>query len=115
MHAVVNVKPESIEFVYDKLKEIIYSLSLQNITKHETDLALKPVLNHLKIIRKSNTYWLNSVMANSSIYPQKFEWANNMTYDYNKITNEELNGLAKKYLNIDQSALIIIKSGKIEK
>lgn len=115
MHAVVNVKPESIEFVYDKLKEIIYSLSLQNITKHETNLALKPVINHLKIIRKSNTYWLNSVMANSSIYPQKFEWANNMTYDYNKITNEELNGLAKKYLNIDQSALIIIKSGKIEK
>ncbi len=114
MHAVVNVKPESIEFVYDKLKEIIYSLTLQNITKHETDLALKPVLNHLKIIRKSNTYWLNSVMANSSIYPQKFEWANNMTHDYSKITNEELNGLAKKYLNIDQSALIIIKSEKID-
>lgn len=114
MHAVVNVKSESIEFVYDKLKEIIYSLALQNITKHETDLALKPVLNHLKIIRKSNTYWLNSVMANSSIYPEKFEWANNMTHDYNKITNEELNGLAKKYLNIDQSALIIIKSEKID-
>jgi len=114
MHAVVNVKPESIEFVYDKLKEIIYSLTLQNITKHETDLSLKPVLNHLKIIRKSNTYWLNSVMANSSIYPQKFEWANNMTHDYSKITNEELNGLAKKYLNIDQSALIIIKSEKID-
>jgi len=114
MHAVVNVKPESIEFVYNKIKEIVHSLTLQNITKHETGLALKPVLNHLKVIRKSNTYWLNSVMANSSIYPEKFEWANNMTHDYSKITNDELNGLSKRYLKIDQGALIIIKSEKID-
>ena len=112
MHSVVHVKPERVEFVYNKLKEIIHSLTLQTITKEETDSALKPVINHLEIVRKNNNYWLNSVMANSYIYPQKFEWAGNMPYDYGKINYIEMNGLARKYLSIDQSALIIIKSGK---
>jgi len=111
MHAVVNVKPERHEFVYQKVKEIIASLIETGISENETDLALKPVLNHLKVLRKTNTYWLNSVMANSSTYPQKFDWANNMMTGYNTITKDDLMPLAKKYLNIDKSALIIIKSG----
>ncbi len=111
MHAVVNVKPERHEFVYQKVKEIITSLMSTGISENETELALKPVLNHLKILRKTNGYWLNSVMANSSIYPQKFDWANNMTTGYASITNDALLLLAKKYLNIDKSALIVIKSG----
>jgi len=112
MHAVVNVKPERYKFVYNKIKEIIDSLSVDGISKKETMLALKPVLSHLKILRKTNNYWLNSVMANSSVHPQKFDWANNMTKSYKSITNDDLILLAKKYLSIDNSALVIIKSEK---
>jgi zinc protease len=112
MHAIVNVEPERIKFVYNKIKEIVDSLTSQNITQHETKLALKPVLNHLKVIRKTNAYWLNSVMANSSRYPLKFDWANNMVHDYNTINRDDLNGLAKEYLGMDRSALIVIKSKK---
>ncbi len=111
MHAVVNVKPERHKFVYQKIKKIVTSLTAGTISKKETDLALKPVLNHLKVLRKTNGYWLNSVMANSSTYPQKFDWAKNMMTGYNTITKDDLMLLAKKYLNIDKSALIIIKSG----
>ena len=109
MHAVVNVKPGNHQFVYNKIKEIIKSLTLEGISKKETELALKPVLNHLKILRRTNTYWLNSVLANSSDYPQKLNWAKNMVGDYTAITNNDLMMLAKKYLNIDNSALILIK------
>ena len=48
-------------------------------------------------------------MANSYIYPQKFEWAGNLMEDYNSITNEELFLLAKKYLQIEKSTLIKIR------
>ena len=109
MHVVVNVKPESHKFIYHKIKEIIYSLTTKGISKKETNLALKPVLNHLKIIRKTNGYWLNSVMANSSTYPQKFDWANNLINGYTSIINDDLIMLVKKYLHIDKSALIEIK------
>ncbi|MCK4767205.1 MAG: insulinase family protein [Desulfobacula sp.] len=109
LHVVVNVKPESHKFIYHKIKEIIISLTTKGISKKETELALKPVLNHLKVLRKTNGYWLNSVMANSLTYPQKFDWSNNMMAGYNTITNDDLILLAKKYLNIEASALIVIK------
>ncbi|MCP3876552.1 MAG: insulinase family protein [Desulfobacteraceae bacterium] len=110
LHVVVTVKPENHDFVYNKIKEIIHSLSSKGITKKEADFALKPVLNHLKVIRKTNGYWLNSVMANVSNYPQKFDWANNMIAGYSSISNDDLTALAKKYLDIQKSALIIIQS-----
>ena len=110
MHAVVNIKPERVDFVYNKIKEIIHSLNFEGITGNDIDISLKPVLNHLKIIQKTNSYWLNSVMANSFTYPQKFDWANTMIQDYNSINSDDLNKLIKQYLNIEQSALIIIKT-----
>ncbi len=112
LHVVVNAEPERIDFVYNKIKEVIDSLILQEITQQETQISLKPVLNHLKTIRKTNAYWLNSVMADSSVFPQRFDWASNILNDYSIISHDDLNRLVKKYLNIDQSALIIIKSGK---
>ncbi|WP_457554089.1 M16 family metallopeptidase [Desulfobacula sp.] len=112
MHVVVNVKPGKQEFVYHKIKNIVESILLKGITTKETDLALKPVLNHLKVIRRTNGYWLNTVMANSSTYPEKFEWANTMVHDYNIITSDNLVFLAKKYLNFDDSAKIFIESEK---
>jgi zinc protease len=109
LHVVAKVKSDKHEFVYQKIKDIIDSILLDGITKKETELSLKPVLNHLKIIQKTNRYWLNSVLANVSTYPQKFDWANTMAKVYNTISNDDLTLLAKKYLNMDASALIVIK------
>lgn len=109
LHAVVNVKPEHHELVYNKIKEIIVSLAREGVSKNEADLALKPVLNQLKVLVKTNGYWLNSVLANASRYPEKLDWALNMTEGYKSITNDDLTSLAKKYLKIENSALIVIK------
>ncbi len=111
LYMVANVKPEKQTFVFNKIKAILNSILVDGITKKETDLALKPVLSHLKIIRKTNAYWLNAVMANASTYPEKFDWANTIMHDYNVITRDDLMLLAKKYLNIDDSALIVITPG----
>jgi len=110
-HVVVKVKPEKHTFVYNKIKAILDSILVDGITEKETDLALKPLLNHLEIIRKTNGYWLNAVMSNASNYPEKFDWANTILQDYHSITRDDLMLLAKKYLYIDDSALIVIKPG----
>lgn len=109
LHVVVNTKPESHQLVYNKIKEIIHSLTVDGISKEETDIALQPVLTYLKVLRKTNTYWLNSVLANVSNYPQKLSWARNMINGYTGITHNDLTSLAQEYLNMDKSALIIIK------
>jgi len=111
MHVVANVKPEKQSFVYNKIKDIVDSILKDGITKKETDQALKPVLNHLKVIRKTNGYWLNSVMANASTYPEKFDWANTIMNDYQAVGQDDLMLLAKKYLIFDDSALIVITPG----
>ncbi len=109
LHVVAKVKPEKHSFVFNKIKDIVDSILVDGITKKETDLALKPLLKHLKVIRKTNRYWLNSVMANASNYPEKFDWANSIINDYQTITRDDLMLLAKKYLRIEDSALIVIK------
>jgi predicted Zn-dependent peptidase len=103
---VVNAKPEKHEFVYQKIIDIVNGLVAEKISEKEMNNVLKPVLNHLEVYTNTNEYWLNSVMANSYVYPQKLEWAKNMTEDYNAITNEELFLLVKKYLQPKKSALI---------
>lgn len=110
LHVIVNAKPEKHEFVYQKIVEIINLLTLEMISEKDMNNALKPFINHLEVYVKTNEYWLNSVMANSYIYPQKFEWAGNLMDDYNSITAEDLFLLSKKYLQIKKRALIRIKS-----
>ncbi|MBU1194939.1 MAG: insulinase family protein [Proteobacteria bacterium] len=110
MHVVVNVKPDSYAAVYDGIKSILDSLAAEGITEKETQLALNPVVNHVKTFRKTNGYWLNSVMAHASQNPKKFDWAKTMMEDYSAIDSDDLNALAKRYLNINRSAEIIIKS-----
>ncbi|WP_300458528.1 M16 family metallopeptidase [Desulfobacula sp.] len=109
LHVVAAVKSESHQFVYRKIKEIVQDMTSTGISKKEAGLALKPVLNHLKVLQKNNGYWLNAVMANASKYPQKFNWANTMMADYTSITHADLTALAKKYLSMDNSALITIE------
>ena len=109
LHVVVNAKPENHEFVYQKITEIIRSLTSGMISVKDMDTVMGPVMNHLEVYIKTNEYWLNSVMADSYRYPQKLEWAGHMMEDYKSITHEELFLLAKKYLKIENRALIRIR------
>ncbi len=109
MHVVVNVKPGSHYFVYNKIREILSDLYEKGISEKETDLALEPVLNHLNDLQKTNHYWRDSVLANASNYPQKFEWARDMISGYTSIDQDDLTALVKKYLGMENYAVIMVK------
>jgi zinc protease len=110
LHIVVEAKQEKHELVYEKITDIIRELTSERISRQDLDTALGPVINHLKIYVETNEYWLNSVMADSYRYPQKLDWAKDLIKDYTAITAEELFLLAKKYLKIENRALIRIQS-----
>ena len=109
---IINADSDSFEFIYEKVKEMIKSVLIEGITQKETTLSLKPVLTHLKVLRKTNKYWLNSVLTNSFVYPEKLLWARNIIKDYNSINKEDLTFLAKKYLDMNKSALITAQPKK---
>jgi zinc protease len=111
MHAVVNVLPETWEIVYNAVEKIAGQLALEGVEPKEVDLVKKPLLNQLKVLRQTNGYWLNSVLANSFKHPERLEWATHLVSGYSGITHEDLTNLAKQYLKIDEAALIVIKPG----
>ncbi|OQY02391.1 MAG: hypothetical protein B6I26_00695 [Desulfobacteraceae bacterium 4572_130] len=110
LHIVANVDSKMTSIVIKEIKIIINDLFKNGVKQQELNLALQPVLTHIKDLKKNNEYWLNSVLFDSKNHPEKFNWAENIFQDYKSITKQEVSFLAKKYLKIENSALIIIKT-----
>ena len=108
MHAVVQVKPGNHPLVIEKIDEILESFRADGISEQETQNALKPVLTHLRSLRQTNGYWLNSVMADSSKFPAKYDWARHIISGYQSIGSRELTRLARTYLTKGGKAVVII-------
>ena len=107
-HLVVNVKPANGQLVLDAINRIIEDIRKSGITQKEVNLALKPVLSHLKELRRTNNYWLNSVMAGSMQRPERLAWAQHIIEGYKNISPRDLNGLVNRYLNPKSAARIRI-------
>ena len=112
LHVVVNVLPENADIVYEQVEKIVKEIVGEGIDKKELDQVKKPVLNQLAVLRQTNSYWLNSVMANSFRHPERLDWANNLVSTYSSISKDDLSVLARQYLKMDESALIIIHPGR---
>ena len=92
------------------LNKIISSVVLSGINEDELKLAKGPILTSVKDMLNSNIYWLNNVMTGSAFHPEKLNWPKSITKDYSLIKKDEINFLAKKYLNLSKSALILVES-----
>ncbi len=111
LRAVVRVEPDAAPMVMDEIQAIAVSLAEKGVSQKEVDLARKPVLTHIRDVKKSNGYWLESVLSGSGDHPEKFEWARSIIDDYESITVDEINALANDYCNKTTGASIIIRSG----
>ena len=106
----VNVAPDQIDTVTAEVKAIATDLAQNGVTDDELIRALDPVLTSIKEYRRTNGYWLNSVMTGSQRATQQFAWARSFIEDYRAITKEELATLAAAYLTGDRAAIVIIQS-----
>ncbi len=112
MQMVVPVSWKNKELVEHTMKDIVKDIVMNGITHEEVELALNPVLSQLADLRQTNTYWLNSVMADSKNHPEKLQWAKNIVAGYASINADDLDELANKYLDLQTVALIRIMSEK---
>ena len=107
--AYVNVAPDQADTVLAEVKAIAGSLAVNGIAAEELALAVDPILTSIKELRKTNGYWLNSVMAGSERHPQQFQWARSFQDDYAAVTVDELDRLAATYLTDERAAAIILQ------
>jgi len=109
LFAMVTVDPAQSEKVAGVVAEIAAELaSGTSITEDELDRAKKPTINSIEEMRRTNRYWLGSVMESSQEYPQRLDWSRHFVDDYKTITVEEVNALAKEFLKKDKQVTVMI-------
>ena len=107
--AMVQVAPEEAPMVVKEVKKLVAELLQGGVSEEELRRAINPALTGIKDMRRTNGYWLDSVLTGSRRHPQQLDWSRSLTRDYAAITAPELSVLARKYLNNRKAATIIIK------
>ncbi len=98
------VEPGMEKKIGDEVRKIAEDLRLNGVTEEELERAKAPMMTSLKDAVRSNTYWLSSVLVQSSEHPQQLEWPRSILSDFEAVTADELHALAKRYLVNEQVA-----------
>jgi zinc protease len=96
-------KPKDLELLLKTMRNLAEELASKGAT-------LKPTLGQLEKSLRDNSYWLNTVMSQSQLEPQRLDLARSRDQDYKSISLPEINALAKKYLGGANALLISIKN-----
>jgi zinc protease len=96
-----------------KVNEVIASIAADlakgtSITEDELERAKKPQVVSIEEMRRTNRYWMSSVLESSQEYPQRLDWSRTFVDDYKNITVEEINALAKEFLKEDTRVSVTI-------
>ncbi|KJS32635.1 MAG: hypothetical protein VR64_05800 [Desulfatitalea sp. BRH_c12] len=112
LQAHLLVDPAQIDMIAAEVKRIAGQMASQGISADQLRRVLDPTLVQIKDLRQSNMYWLNSVLAGASRHPEQLAWARTMESDYRAISVQEINTLAKQYLDNQKAATIVVVPGK---
>jgi zinc protease len=107
--AFISVNPEQAEMVAQEVKAISSDMIQKGISKDELQRAVDPMLTSIKDMRRKNSYWLSIVLRGSKEHPQQIEWSKTILNDVASITTDDILAMAKKYLDNETSATMIIK------
>ena len=84
------------------------SIRNEGTNEEELERILKPRLRSIEEQMRNNSYWLYTVMADSSQKPEKFDWARTIESSYASISVEDINRLARAYLNPEARNVVMV-------
>ena len=108
LFALVEAAPDQADKLAGVIKEIGAELAAGGTNQDELDRSKLPLLTQIEEYRRTNGYWLNMVLAMSQEFPDRLDWARSFVDDYQGITVEEINALAKQYLGPDKALKVLI-------
>ena len=107
--ATVTVDPEGAQKIVDVVSEIGKEIRQHGIDSDELERAVAPLLSSIERQRRTNGYWLNSVILSSQEFPQRLDWSRGMLKDFQSVTVDDINELAKQYLADEKAVKVIVK------
>lgn len=108
---IVQVDPERQAAVTGSIKAISRELAAGGVSPQELQRAIDPILTGIKEHRRTNDYWLQTVLSGASARPEQIEWSRSMLSGYRSITAEQMNSVALGLLKEERAAVVLLDPG----
>lgn len=102
--------PENTDLNIKVIDEAIKEISEKGISKEDLDEVRTPYLEILNRFSKTNAYWLNNVLRNSTAEPKNLESVLTFLKTYGEINSQQINEMAKKYLDVNKKSTFLLKA-----
>ena len=109
MYIKIVTEEKFVSAVQQAVDDVIRNIAATEIGEDELQRIKQPLLTSLKDRVQTNSYWLNAVLAGSAENPEQLTWPTTLFQDNEDIRSEELQDLAKKYLDPQKNAMVIIR------
>lgn len=93
----LDVEVGQIDRMYEIADELASAMAQGDISEDELLRARQPILERLEESQETNRWWLGAI-ARSQTDPRRLEDIRTMMEDYRSITDEEIEALAREYL-----------------
>ena len=107
MEAAVIVDPAKVKQIQDVVISVAADMSANGITQDELERAKNPKLTAVRESERTNSYWM-TVLIRAQEKPEVLDWARSRKADFESITKEDIDLLAKEYLRADLASRVII-------
>lgn len=90
-----------------RIRELAADLANTGLSADELEAVRQPVLSGNDARLRDNGYWLYHVLQAMQEQPSRLEWPRSRAKDYQAMTVDELNALAKQYLSPKQAQTFV--------
>jgi zinc protease len=108
MRAFIQVDPAKAGPIGDVTVGLANQLATKGVTADELERAKLPVMTSLHESVRTNGYWLSAVVNRAQEKPEVLDWARSRTADFESITTQDLDRLAKEYLGADHAFRVTV-------
>lgn len=108
LFAMIEAAPDKVAKITELVADIGQQIATGGVTQDELERARKPLLTMIEEYRRTNRYWMQSVLARSQEQPERLDWARSFIADFQSVTKEEIESLAKTFFAKGTALPIVI-------
>lgn len=107
---IADVDPQNVNATKEAFDTIIKDVIDNGVTSEDLEGIRKPVLTSIHTYMKSNGYWLDRVLSDSTAEPENLKTALTLLKSYEEITFQQVTEVAKKYLSLEKRSSFVVQA-----
>jgi zinc protease len=107
--AQIVLNPDDLDRIRPAVLGVAANLVAKGVEADELNRARQPILTMLRESERTNAYWVRTVLGAAQEQPWLLDWARRRRADYEAVTLDELNTLARAYLDPSRAIVFVIK------